>query len=246
MADPIIVIEMALDEVSTNSKETPPGSDNNPYGRDIDTNYPTWYNGKKNGHPWCTQFHDDMFIRSYGEAEARKLLNRPEKSLGAVVKYAYNYYKQAGRVGSDPQRGASIFFHNTEGLSHIGIVTNFSDTHVWTVEGNTWTDDDKTHYYYVSTHRYKRTSTYIYGYGYPDYDFTPELHYKKGVQYTVVCSDNLMLRDGAGVGNKILGELRTGAPVLCADVKFDKYGNEWIKTGALWCCGRYGREVYVK
>lgn len=246
MLDPVIVIQMALDEVSIDSKENPPGSDNNPYGRDIDKNYPSWFNGKKNGHAWCTQFHDDMFIRSYGEAAARKLLNRPEKSLGAVVKYAYNYYKAAGRVGSDPQKGASIFFHNTEGLSHIGIVTNFDANYVWTVEGNTWNDVDKSHYYYVSTHRYKRSSTYIYGYGYPAYDYQPEIHYKRGVTYNVVCSDPLMLRGSAGTSGKIYGELHKGAPVLCDNVAFDEYGNEWIRTGALWCCGHYGQEVYIK
>lgn len=244
--DPIIVVEMALDEVSKDPKEKPPGSDNNPYGRDIDTNYPDWYNGKKNNFPWCTQFHDDMFIRSYGLESAREMLNRPYKSLGAVVKYAYNYYKQAGRVGSNPSVGASIFFHNTAGLSHIGIVTKYDDTHVWTVEGNTWNDYDRNHDFYVASHKYKRNSTYIYGYGYPKYSSVPEIHYKKGVNYKVVCRDALMLRNGSNTKSKIYGELHTGAPVRCDGVAFDSDGNEWINIGALWCCGRYNGEVYVK
>ena len=244
---PITVIETALDQVSTVSKEQPPGSDWQPYGAEIDYKYPNWYNGKKNGFAWCTQFHDDMFIRAYGEEAARALLYRPIKSYGAVVKYAYNYYNAKGHTGKNPIVGASIFFQNKDGLSHIGIVWKYNDDYVWTIEGNTWCEIDKTHYYYVSTHKYARTSSYIYGYGYPCYNNTPiKDEYEIGVTYHVVCTDDLMQRQDASTAAKIYGTLRTDAPVKCEAVTHDKAGNTWIKTGALWCCGKYGGDTYVK
>ena len=99
------------------------------YGEDIDTNHVGWYNGKKNGWDWCTQFVDDSYIQTYGEPAARILLNRPKGAdLGAVVKYQYNYMKQAGQVGTTPRVGAIVYFQNSKGLCHVGIVVGVVET----------------------------------------------------------------------------------------------------------------------
>lgn len=246
---PALVISKALNEVSYISKEDPPGSDNNPYGAEIDAHMDTWrwYNGRKNHFAWCTQFHDDMFIRAYGVENARKMLCRPENSMAAVVKYSYNYYKQKGRIGNHPVVGASIFFQNKDGLSHIGIVSNYDAEYVYTIEGNTWTTKDTTHHYYVFNHKYKRTDSYIYGYGYPAYDDEPvHSDYEVGKTYHVICRENLKLREYAGTSHTEYGSLKKGAPVYCEQIKKDALGNTWLRFGALWCCGIYGKEVYIK
>ena len=67
------------------------------YANDIDTKYPNFYNSKKNGYAWCDVFVDWCFIQAFGVDNAKKLLNQPDKSLGAGCGYSANYFKQIGR-----------------------------------------------------------------------------------------------------------------------------------------------------
>ena len=64
----------------------------------------------------------------------------------------------------EPKRGASIFFQRGGQLSHIGIVVDYDETSVYTVEGNAGPGS-----YKVAKNKYSRNDTYIYGYGYPYY-----------------------------------------------------------------------------
>ena len=148
-----------LDDFTANS-----GNNNwNKYARDIDENYPDWYNGKKNGYDWCDIFVDWCFITAYGRAEAQKLLCQPNNSLGAGCEYSYGYYKDKGQTGSSPKKGAQIFFGD---LDHTGIVIDFDNNYVYTVEGNSGNE--------VKKKKYSRNDSWIYGYGYPDYDEEPQ------------------------------------------------------------------------
>lgn len=240
MAKAETVIAVAKSFVGT--REDPPGSNRQPFGADIDANYKGWYNGNKNGYDWCTQYHDDMFLRAYGEAEARRLLCRPNKSynLGAVVKYAWNYYAQEGRTGNKPRVGCSIFFKNDRGLSHIGIVQMFDDKYVYTYEGNSGTNHE-----YVTNDRYLLTDSRIAGYGYPAYD-EEDTPYIVGGLYKKVCRDFLNIREKPSLSGKICGRL-DGTPVVrCCGVSIDEKENIWLDIGNLWICARYGKEVYVK
>lgn len=249
-----LLLATAIDQVSTLPKENPLGSNKQMYGEYIDTtNWFLYKDGSKtwihkvNGFNWCTQFHDYCFIRAFGIDAARAMLYRPKyNNYGAVVKYTYNYYKSAGRTGKEPKEGCSIFFHNSQGLSHIGIVEKFDSTYVYTIEGNTSSPTDS-HSYYVSSKKYRRSDSYIYGYGYPNYDAEPPKYdYIIGNTYTVVCTDPLNLRDAGKSEATRRGELYKGAKVLCEEIALDKYDNTWIRTGALWCCAKYGKEVYIK
>lgn len=133
------------------------------YARDFDTKYPNWYNGKKNGYAWCDMFVDWCFLTAYGYEAALKLLCQPEKSAGAGCTYSYAYYKRKGQVGKTPKVGAQIFFGASENnLSHTGIVYGFDNNKVYTIEGNT---SDC-----VAYREYSRSSSYVFGYGYPAYD----------------------------------------------------------------------------
>lgn len=163
------VIDVALSQVgykekaSNNQLDDPnanAGSNNwNKYARDIDENYPDFYNGKKNGYDWCDIFVDWCFIQAYGRENAQKLLCQPNNSCGAGCEYSYRYYKDKGQVGSSPKKGAQIFFGD---LDHTGIVVDFDTDYIWTVEGNSGNE--------VKNKRYSRNDSWIYGYGYPKFD----------------------------------------------------------------------------
>lgn len=169
------VVEYALSQIGT--AEDPLGSNKQKYGAMLDQL--PWYlrkdsSGKEfihhvNGFDWCTSFVDASFISTYTLAEARKMLFRPAMNdYGSVVKYAYNYFRAAGRGYTkeeyDPKPGDVIYFQNSQGLSHTGIVVAVDSTTVTTVEGNSGT-----HSYYVAKHNYRKVNSYIYGYGHPDY-----------------------------------------------------------------------------
>lgn len=193
------LLKFALAQVGT--AENPLGSNRQPYGAHIDST--DWYlykNGTKtwrhlvNGYDWCTQLHDDCFLRVFGIDKARKMLCRPVyNNMGAVVKYQVNYMKAANRFGSTPKKGCSIYFKNSAGPSHIGIVYDFDNQYVYTVEGNAGN-----HCWYVVKNKYSLKNERILGYGYPLYDSEPvpptpgpggndmkfnelkELYYRKG------------------------------------------------------------------
>lgn len=193
------LIKFALSQVGT--AENPLGSNKQPYGAHIDqTDWYLYKSGDKtwrhlvNGYDWCTQYHDDCFLRVFGIDKARKMLCRPiYNNMGAVVKYQVNYMKAANRFGSKPQKGCSIYFKNSAGPSHIGIVYDYDDIYVYTIEGNAGL-----HCWYVVKNKYNLKNERILGYGYPIYDEEPvppspdpkedemkfgelqELYYRKG------------------------------------------------------------------
>ncbi len=155
------VIETAIGEIGY--KET--GENHTKYAEYIDQNLPGFYNGEKSwpggGAEWCDLFVDYCVLRnSSDEAEAEYVLCQPKKSAGAGCKESYDYYKKAGRTGSEPRLGAQIYF-GSDKPKHTGLVVNITADSVITVEGNT---DDQ-----VKKHTYKKTSSKIYGYGYPRY-----------------------------------------------------------------------------
>ena len=169
------LIEYAMSQIGT--AEDPLGSNKQKYGAMLDET--DWYLYKEgdrewvhkvNGYDWCTQSVDADFISVFSIDTARKMLFRPKyNNYGAVVKYAFNYFKDAGRGFKkeeyDPQPGDVIYFQNSKGLSHTGIVVDVSSSSVTTVEGNSGKNN-----WYVATSTYRKTSSYIYGYGVPDYD----------------------------------------------------------------------------
>ena len=172
------IIEFAMSQVGT--CEDPKGSNKQKYGAYLDST--KWYlyrdsSGKEwihkvNGYDWCTQFVDASFCMTFGIDKARELLYRPVyNNYGAVVKYAYNYFKAAGagftKEQYTPQPGDVIYFQNKNGLSHTGIVIDILNGKVRTVEGNT-SSDGKTSWY-VAQKVYDLKSSYIYGYGVPNY-----------------------------------------------------------------------------
>lgn len=139
------VISLALEEVGYAEKETNANLDNEvenagdsnytKYARDLDA-IEGFYNGRKQGQPWCATFVDWLFVQAYGVEKAKAMTFHSE--LGARCDYAANAYRAAGRWYSTPEVGDEIFFKSASYThAHTGIVVEVTPSEVITVEGNT-------------------------------------------------------------------------------------------------------------
>ena len=114
-----------------NSKTANAGSGNyTKYGREMHSIYP-----KTMDFPaaWCDAFVDWCFYTAFGKVLAPKML------CGTFDDYTVNsanFYKKAGRWFTSPEIGDQIFFKNSGGICHTGIVYEIHDGNVYTIEGN--------------------------------------------------------------------------------------------------------------
>jgi hypothetical protein len=120
-----------------------------------------WYG--MNGVPWC-----DIFISWIGvEAGARNIIGR-----AAYTPAHAQWFKNQGRWGKTPRRGAIAFFDFPDGvhrIQHVGIVESVrSDGRIVTIEGNTsagaGSQSDG-----GGVYRRVRSTNLVVGYGYPAY-----------------------------------------------------------------------------
>ncbi len=132
------LIQVALDETgyleknsssNLDSKTANAGSGNfTKYWRDLNDNM--------QGEPWCQAFVDWCFMKAYGTAAGKKLLNMPSWSYYTPT--AAGYFKSAGRwVTGNPKKGDIIYFKNSTRICHVGIVKAVNGNTVTTIEGNT-------------------------------------------------------------------------------------------------------------
>lgn len=122
---------------------------------------------------WCGIFASMMFVYAFGFEAAKKLL------CGYLHKYTptgANYFKNKGRYikrgEGNPKAGDVVFFYSkSKGrIGHVGIVRKVSGSKVYTIEGNTSGANTLiTNGGGVCRKSYALTSTYIDGYGRPDY-----------------------------------------------------------------------------
>lgn len=142
----------------------------NKYARDIDAQYPNFYNGRKNGYAWCDIFTDWCFIQTFGYENALKLLCASEKSTGAGCKYSARFYREKGQFYTSPKVGDQIFFGPLGGETHTGIVVDVKGDYVYTVEGNTSPSSGVVaNGGGVYEKSYNMKTQYIPGYGRPNY-----------------------------------------------------------------------------
>lgn len=159
------VIDLALAEVGYHEKASPynldsktanAGSSNyTKYGKEMHSIQP--YNMDYPA-PYCDCFVDWLFYRCFGRDLAKQML------CGDFDDYTVNsaqLYKNAGRWVSVPKKGYQIFFKNSSGICHTGIVYKVSGGTVYTVEGNS---SDQ-----VAKRSYDMGSSRIAGYGMPKY-----------------------------------------------------------------------------
>lgn len=150
------------------SKTANAGSNNyTKYARDIDNL--NIMNGKKQGYPWCAVFFVYLVYKAYGEKALNKILYGLYYAAGCEE--TVGYYKKANKFYSSPKVGDQIFFKNLKNIPyHTGIVYDVDDDYVYTIEGNTSSvsgviDNGGC----VAKKKYKKTESYICGYGRPNY-----------------------------------------------------------------------------
>lgn len=112
-----------------------------------------------NFQPWCATFVSWCALK----AGAEKLYPKTASCLTAVA-----WFKKAGRFSEYPAIGAQIFF-GPSGGTHTGLVYDYDDTYVYTVEGNT-NDNGSAEGNGVYLKRRVRRDSYVYGYGLPKFD----------------------------------------------------------------------------
>ena len=214
------VIDFAKSQVGY--AENPLGSNHQKYGAMLDKI--PWYLYKEGNkewihqvdyHNWCTQFVDASFISTYGIDNARKMLYRPiYNNYGAVVKYAFGYFKQNGKGFTKEEHkpcvGDIIYFQNDEGLSHTGIVIAVGENTVTTIEGNAGKGSN-----YVIQKTYEQDDDYIYGYGVPLYDAEkyPATPFK-----AINILHGVSIRDIPYSDGKIIGTVKDGAEVIVEEL----------------------------
>ena len=115
---------------------------------------------------WCDKFYDGCVVIASG-------FDYPHAEYVLCGKFddytpiSMQYYKDAGRYGNEPSKGAQIFFRNSGGICHTGIVTGFDESTVYTIEGNAGDE--------VAPRQYDRGDWSIDGYGYPRFDEEDEI-----------------------------------------------------------------------
>ena len=121
---------------------------------------------------WCQNFVDWCFVTAFGVDAAKKLIHRftnytPDGS-GAFKKRGA-YFK---RGKGTPRRGDVIYFYSSAKgrIGHVGIVYDVGASKVYTVEGNTsGASSLVTNGGGVRKKSYSLSSSYIDGYGRPNY-----------------------------------------------------------------------------
>lgn len=140
------------------------------YNRD----YMSWGAGGSINMQWCAAFVSWCFVKTYGLSAAKALL------CGGLHHYTptgANRFKAKGRYikrgKGAPKVGDVIYFYSSAKgrIGHVGIVYKVDSSKVYTIEGNTSGASELiTNGGGVRKKSYRLTSTYIDGYGRPDYE----------------------------------------------------------------------------
>lgn len=241
------VINVALNEVGYREKETNSNLDDKTanagdenytkYARDLDNL--SFYNGKKNGYDWCDVFVDWCFVKAFGVDRALELTCQPKRSTGAGCGFSKNFYKNKGQLFDKPEIGDQIFFENSEGVYHTGIVYKVDNNKVYTVEGNTRKNNSGA-YNEVCKKEYPLNSSYIGGYGRPKYkdNVTEEKEETQNdkviITVKVTANDGLNLRKEPNTSSSILKAFTKGTSLKIYEIK-----SNWGKTSDGWICLDY-------
>lgn len=117
-----------------------------------------------------------------------------------------DWFENRGHFSDYPAVGAVVYY-GPGGGTHTGVVTSYTDDTIYTVEGNT-NDNGSAEGDGVYRKARPRNSSYIYGYGYPDYPegivvADPDWKGRKGVTFFgQEASEDDLPRGGSSKPNK--------------------------------------------
>jgi len=111
------------------------------------------------GNAWCDVFVCWVF----------QMVGLAKFPVAAYTGTSTNTWKKWGRWSEYPGIGAQVMFGANGGNVHTGIVYNYDETYVYTIEGNTNVNGSaEGDGVYLKKHA--RRDAYVYGYGYPEYE----------------------------------------------------------------------------
>ena len=144
------LLKLGKKQVEDGNEEHPKGSNRTKYGVFSDTPiskggpYP-WYNGKKNGAPWCAvgiNWEYMMVLKpllgSYDKVRSYLGYPKPAENCAAGCPYMYKYLKDKfGEVAKNKGvAGDVIFLNSTSKCGHVGRIYDVKDGKYMTVEYN--------------------------------------------------------------------------------------------------------------
>ena len=140
------------------------------YGRDMHNIYPSVMDFPA---AWCDCFVDWCFYKAYGVSNAKGLLGGNFDDY--TVASAKLYKNKGAWYTSNPKAGDQIFFKNSSGtICHTGLVIQTDSKYVYTIEGNTSSDEGVVaNGGGVYRKKYSKSYSRIAGYGRPKYDAEP-------------------------------------------------------------------------
>jgi hypothetical protein len=128
-----------------------------------------FYQGSMQGQPWCDIFVDWCFCAAFGVADAKTITCQNPYGSAACVS-SMGYFQAVGQFYKTPQPGDQIFFTRGEGSNHTGLVYKVDGNTVYTIEGNTNSDNGVVaNGGAVKAKSYDINSSRIAGYGRPNY-----------------------------------------------------------------------------
>lgn len=216
------------------------------YARDLDA-VVDFYNGKKQGFPYCDVTYDWFHYKAWGADMAMKVLCQPKKSAGAGCLFSAQYYQEHGRFHkSNPLVGDQIFFsYRPNEYSHTGLVECVLEDRIVTIEGNT---SDM-----VARRSYNINDPSIIGYGTPLWELLQNFSYDNNVKKSYKYKDRELFDGCVGEDVKILQE-----NLLKLGYKLPKYGadgefgietafavKEFQKDNNLEANGKVNNNVYT-
>lgn len=220
---------------------------------------------------WCDCFVDWCFMKAYGVSNAKAMIGGDFDDY--TVRSVQLYKNKGAYYKNNPKVGDQIFFRNSGGVCHTGLVYSVDSQHVYTVEGNTSSAPGVVaNGGCVKLKKYALNNASIDGYGRPNYSvntsdskvdklvtsvkesagLSTQLDaaekFNEGVagSYQVIASA-LNLRSGAGTNKKIIAAIPNGSIVRCYGYYSILDGVRWLYVvyGALkgFCSEKYLRKV---
>jgi GH25 family lysozyme M1 (1,4-beta-N-acetylmuramidase) len=113
------------------------------------------------GQPWC-----QTFVTWVARKTDVQALYHPVASPTASCDAAGAWFKKIGRWSEYPAVGAQVFLGTSRDLNHTGLVVQYDDTFIYTVEGNTNTTGAREGNGVYAKKRGRRDIAVV-GYGYP-------------------------------------------------------------------------------
>lgn len=143
-------------------KESPNGI--GPFTRyPVDLEPESWYNTPKIGAAWCCTFVD-WVLRQAARDKQEVYESKPiaPSGCGASAYWQWWAFNQDNMISVKPEIGAQVFYSENGSIVHTGIVVDFDDTAIYTVEGN-WANQ-------VAERTVHRNASNIAGYGIIKYE----------------------------------------------------------------------------